>query len=111
MNRTFGAPEVARTGSGHAGLDTSRVFPITPGNGAPAGYSTIVDDAVALPSDSVIYCPFPYFTGFAARRDQTVFVTLNFGVIAFDSGLHCGGHRGIEIVATNLVDQTQFGNE
>src|ERR1039458_5766978 len=36
---TFGAPGVARTGYGQAGLDWSVVRPITPGNAAPGLYS------------------------------------------------------------------------
>ena len=39
MNRTFGAPSDARFGAGHAGLDSSAVRPITPGNRAPGSYS------------------------------------------------------------------------
>jgi hypothetical protein len=42
MNRTFGAPFLARVSAGHAGLDSSAVRPITPGNVAPGSYSTIV---------------------------------------------------------------------
>ena len=32
MNSTFGRPASARTGAGQAGLDSSAVRPITPGN-------------------------------------------------------------------------------
>src|SRR5437870_4931473 len=40
MNSTFGAPAPARTGAGQAGVDSSAVRPITPGNTAPGPYST-----------------------------------------------------------------------
>jgi hypothetical protein len=39
MNRTFGAPSLARSGSGHAGDETSNVRPMTPLNAAPGLYS------------------------------------------------------------------------
>src|SRR5215470_7374934 len=39
MNSTFGAPSRARLGAGQAGLDTSKVRPITPGNAWPDLYS------------------------------------------------------------------------
>src|SRR5689334_12123953 len=39
MNSTLGAPFGARTGAGHAGVDSSAVRPITPGKGVPDGYS------------------------------------------------------------------------
>src|SRR5436305_1878745 len=39
MNITFGAPFGARTATGHAGVDSSAVRPMTPGNDVPAGYS------------------------------------------------------------------------
>ena len=39
MNSTFGAPFGARTGAGHAGVDSSAVRPITPGKAVPDGYS------------------------------------------------------------------------
>src|SRR6516164_579259 len=42
MNSTFGAPSRARLGSGHAGLDTSKVRPITPENAWPGLYSLSV---------------------------------------------------------------------
>src|SRR5215470_16368351 len=41
-NSTFGAPSRARTGAGHAGLDTSKVRPITPENACPGLYSLSV---------------------------------------------------------------------
>src|SRR5580693_478748 len=41
MNSTLGAPSRARTGAGQAGVDSSAVRPITPGNAAPGSYSTI----------------------------------------------------------------------
>src|SRR5450631_1747148 len=40
MNSTFGAPSRARTGAGQAGVDSSAVRPITPGNATPGPYST-----------------------------------------------------------------------
>jgi hypothetical protein len=40
---TFGAPSRARSGLGHAGVDTSGVRPITPENAAPDSYSFNVD--------------------------------------------------------------------
>src|SRR5262245_42474683 len=40
MKRTLGAPSFARSGSGHAGDETSNVRPITPGNAVPGLYST-----------------------------------------------------------------------
>src|SRR5262249_7954619 len=39
MNRTLGAPSLARSGCGHAGCDTSNVLPITPENAVPSLYS------------------------------------------------------------------------
>src|SRR5579871_3054078 len=42
MNRTFGAPSLARLGAGHAGFETSKVRPITPGNACPDLYSLSV---------------------------------------------------------------------
>src|SRR5262245_2744215 len=39
MNTTFGAPFLARSGSGHAGDDSSNVRPITPENALPGLYS------------------------------------------------------------------------
>src|SRR5215471_17987041 len=36
---TFGASRLARSGRGHAGLDSSAVRPITPGNAVPGSYS------------------------------------------------------------------------
>src|SRR5258705_235952 len=39
MKRTFGAPSFARSGSGQAGLETSNVRPMTPGNAVPGLYS------------------------------------------------------------------------
>src|ERR1700733_3377660 len=39
MNSTFGEPASARSGRGHAGLDSSVVRPITPGNAVPGSYS------------------------------------------------------------------------
>src|SRR5215467_10804681 len=39
MKSTFGAPSLARLGAGHAGVETSNVRPITPGNACPALYS------------------------------------------------------------------------
>src|SRR5215471_17336173 len=39
MKSTFGAPSLARLGAGHAGLETSKVRPITPGNACPSLYS------------------------------------------------------------------------
>ena len=39
MNNTLGAPSFARSGSGHAGFDTSKVRPITPVNAVPGLYS------------------------------------------------------------------------
>src|SRR4249919_1964157 len=41
MNSTLGAPSRARTGAGQAGVDSSAVRPITPGNAAPGSYSII----------------------------------------------------------------------
>ena len=40
-------PPLGVTGFGHAGLDSSVVLPITPGNGVPGGYST---SAMMVPS-------------------------------------------------------------
>src|SRR5262249_61861217 len=39
MNSTFGAPARVRLGAGEAGLDTSKVRPITPGKAWPDLYS------------------------------------------------------------------------
>jgi hypothetical protein len=39
MISTFGDPDAARTGRGHAGLDSSAVRPMTPGNVVPGSYS------------------------------------------------------------------------
>src|ERR1039457_2091800 len=39
MNSTFGAPGAARSGRGHAGVDSCAVRPITPGNAWPGSYS------------------------------------------------------------------------
>src|ERR1700733_4850214 len=39
MNSTFGEPASARSGRGQAGLDSSVVRPITPGNAVPGSYS------------------------------------------------------------------------
>ena len=39
MNRTFGAPWRARSGSGQAGCETSKVRPTTPENALPGLYS------------------------------------------------------------------------
>src|SRR5260370_28929359 len=39
MNKTLGEPGFARSGRGHAGLDSSVVRPITPGNAVPGSYS------------------------------------------------------------------------
>ena len=39
MNSTLGAPSWARLGCGQAGVDTSAVRPITPGNVVPGLYS------------------------------------------------------------------------
>src|SRR4029450_9386021 len=39
MTTTFGASGIARTGCGHAGLDSSAVLPITPENALPGLYS------------------------------------------------------------------------
>ena len=39
MNSTFGDPGSARSGRGHAGLDSSVVRPITPGKAVPGSYS------------------------------------------------------------------------
>jgi hypothetical protein len=36
---TLGDPCGARVGAGHAGVDSSTVLPITPGNGVPGSYS------------------------------------------------------------------------
>src|SRR4051812_36364505 len=41
MKRTFAAPSFARIGAGQAGVDSSAVRPITPGNGVPGSYSVI----------------------------------------------------------------------
>src|SRR5260370_25460209 len=48
MNRTLGAPCFARKGSGHAGVDSSAVREITPGNAVPGLYS--VNFATLFPS-------------------------------------------------------------
>src|SRR5436190_12108790 len=48
MNKTLGAPSLARSGSGQAGLETSNVRPMTPGNAVPTLYSL---------SDTLV-CPF-----------------------------------------------------
>ena len=40
-NSTFGAPFAARMGAGQAGLDSSVVRPMMPGNAPPLGYSTM----------------------------------------------------------------------
>src|SRR5262249_34783338 len=50
MNNTLGAPSRARVGAGHAGLDTSKVRPITPGNAWPALYSFSDIDVLLVPS-------------------------------------------------------------
>src|SRR5262249_48379538 len=42
MNSTFGAPSRARFGAGHAGFETSKVRPITPGKAWPDLYSLSV---------------------------------------------------------------------
>jgi hypothetical protein len=47
MKRTLGVPGGTRTGSGHAGLETSKVRPIVPGNADPGGYSTSGGGAAA----------------------------------------------------------------
>src|SRR6478736_2130618 len=39
MISTFGVPGAARTGLGHAGVDSSVVLPILPGNAEPGSYS------------------------------------------------------------------------
>ncbi len=39
MNRMLGAPSFARSGLGHAGLETSNVRPMTPLNAVPGLYS------------------------------------------------------------------------
>jgi hypothetical protein len=39
MNSTFGAPALARNGSGQAGSDTSNVRPMTPLKAVPGLYS------------------------------------------------------------------------
>src|SRR4029079_6792226 len=39
MNKTFGDPDLARTGRGHAGDDSPIVRPVTPGNAVPGSYS------------------------------------------------------------------------
>jgi hypothetical protein len=39
MNSTFGTPGAARSGRGQAGVDSSAVRPITPGNAWPGSYS------------------------------------------------------------------------
>src|SRR5215471_14399111 len=44
---TFGASRLARSGRGHAGLDSSAVRPITPGNAVPGSYSV---SPIARPS-------------------------------------------------------------
>ena len=41
MKSTLGAPSFARFGAGQAGLDTSAVRPMTPGNVVPRLYSMI----------------------------------------------------------------------
>jgi hypothetical protein len=46
----LGAPSLARSGSGHAGCETSNVLPITPGNAVPGLYSL-----------SAIKTPFEYY--------------------------------------------------
>jgi hypothetical protein len=38
---TFGAPSRARVGAGQAGLDSSTVRPISPGNWLPGRYSSM----------------------------------------------------------------------
>src|SRR3954462_3220809 len=39
MNSTFGAPAFARSGAGHAGVDSAIVRPRLPGNAVPGLYS------------------------------------------------------------------------
>jgi hypothetical protein len=58
---TFGDPGAARTGWGHAGLETSVVRPITPGNTVPGSYSLSAIDRNLHPH--------PEFPG-AARREN-----------------------------------------
>ena len=58
MNTTFGVPFGARTGAGHAGVDSSAVRPITPGKAVPDGYSfsgisTLLGRVIGAPSISV----------------------------------------------------------
>ncbi|AKV00763.1 hypothetical protein AKJ09_07426 [Labilithrix luteola] len=49
MKSTFWSPAFARTGSGHAGDDSPKVRPITPGNVVPGSYSTISSSFEAPP--------------------------------------------------------------
>jgi hypothetical protein len=44
MNITFGAPGFARSGAGHAGVDSAMVRPRFPGNAVPGLYSRIAID-------------------------------------------------------------------
>jgi hypothetical protein len=44
MNITFGAPGFARSGAGHAGVDSAIVLPRFPGNAVPGLYSRIAID-------------------------------------------------------------------
>ena len=64
MNRTFGAPSLARLGSGHAGDDSSTVRPMVPVNADPGRYSFMV---------------IPFSVGKLALHDVSTLVPCNAG--------------------------------
>ena len=68
MNSTFGEPGVCPQRPGHAGLDSSVVRPITPGNAVPGSYSFSGIIQGLRRQDEVLACPGPEAVSWSCRR-------------------------------------------
>src|SRR5262245_30088621 len=91
MNNTFGAPSRARLGAGHAGLDTSKVRPITPENAWPDLYSfSAIDRPPSLPRHRH---PQTFFW-----RDPVVFVQRGPVDVELDPGHLAGELVGVRTI-------------